>query len=185
MSPRSHNPKVVGSNPTPATIRFEGLADVEAARPLAPFVYPDFTQELKTAQASALISASRRSRGRNRPWPTGRCRQPVRSEPLDGGRRQLKIGLGPAAAASICQTTLRGQAPKVRRPDHALCHPVETARERGFVPVCARPPQQLLRAPRCRVFLISSSILAPRKESSKRARISAQDRTRPRVAHDR
>src|SRR5262249_28371457 len=30
---RAHNPKVVGSNPTPATICDEGLADVEAANP--------------------------------------------------------------------------------------------------------------------------------------------------------
>jgi hypothetical protein len=30
---RAHNPKVAGSNPAPATIRFEGLADVEAASP--------------------------------------------------------------------------------------------------------------------------------------------------------
>ena len=30
---RTHNPKVVGSNPTPATMNDEGLADVEAASP--------------------------------------------------------------------------------------------------------------------------------------------------------
>src|SRR5262245_63239903 len=33
MSPRSHNPKVVGSNPTPATMNDEGLADAGAASP--------------------------------------------------------------------------------------------------------------------------------------------------------
>ena len=32
---RSHNPKVAGSNPTPATMNDEGLADVEAANPFA------------------------------------------------------------------------------------------------------------------------------------------------------
>ena len=48
-----HNPKVVGSNPTPATMNDEGLADVEAANP---FRYPNFTQELKTAQVSSLNS---------------------------------------------------------------------------------------------------------------------------------
>ena len=30
---RSHNPKVAGSNPAPATMNDEGLADVEAANP--------------------------------------------------------------------------------------------------------------------------------------------------------
>src|SRR5688572_23945380 len=34
---RAHNPKVAGSNPAPATMKNEGLADVEAANP---FVYP-------------------------------------------------------------------------------------------------------------------------------------------------
>ena len=33
ISPRSHNPKVVGSNPTPATMNDEGLADAGAANP--------------------------------------------------------------------------------------------------------------------------------------------------------
>src|SRR6267143_1462936 len=32
-SERAHNPKVAGSNPAPATIENEGLADVEAANP--------------------------------------------------------------------------------------------------------------------------------------------------------
>src|SRR5215470_3179029 len=37
----AHNPKVVGSNPTPATMNDEGLADVEAASPFAlPRLHP-------------------------------------------------------------------------------------------------------------------------------------------------
>ena len=36
-----HNPKVVGSNRTPATMNDVGLADATVA---SPFVYPDFTQ---------------------------------------------------------------------------------------------------------------------------------------------
>jgi hypothetical protein len=41
-SPRSHNPKVAGSNPAPATTNDDGLADAKAA---SPFCLPDFTQE--------------------------------------------------------------------------------------------------------------------------------------------
>jgi 4'-phosphopantetheinyl transferase EntD len=48
---RAHNPKVAGSNPAPATIDNEGLAD---ARPLTPFVYPDFTQESVCRQCARL-----------------------------------------------------------------------------------------------------------------------------------
>jgi hypothetical protein len=50
----SHNPKVAGSNPARATMHDEGLADAAAANL---FVYPGITQELKTAQVSAFISA--------------------------------------------------------------------------------------------------------------------------------
>ncbi len=54
---RSHNPKVAGSNPAPATMNDEGLADAAAANP---FTYADFTQEL-------VLSASFRP---------GRCSAP-------------------------------------------------------------------------------------------------------------
>jgi len=46
----SHNPKVAGSNPVPATMNDEGLADVEAANPSR---LPDFTQEWGLAPAAA------------------------------------------------------------------------------------------------------------------------------------
>jgi len=61
---RAHNPKVVGSNPTPATMNDEGLAD--AAAPLTPFVYPDFTQELvcrRPARNVFLGDSRRRGEG--------------------------------------------------------------------------------------------------------------------------
>src|SRR2546427_2048303 len=51
----THNPKVAGSNPAPATIDDEGLADAAAANP---FVYPDFTQE--SVFGVTRISASER-----------------------------------------------------------------------------------------------------------------------------
>src|SRR5713226_1167848 len=43
LLPRGEPPKVAGSNPAPATIDDEGLADAAAANP---FRYPGFTQEL-------------------------------------------------------------------------------------------------------------------------------------------
>src|SRR5881296_1163944 len=49
----THNPKVAGSNPAPATIDDEGLADVA---PLTPFVYPDFTQELVQRRPCSSIA---------------------------------------------------------------------------------------------------------------------------------
>ena len=137
----------VGTLRAPATMNDEGLADAEAASPFRlPRLHPGI--ENRSSQRSdlrlAALSKSKSVTGRGRP---GRYRQPVRSEPLHGGQRQLRIGLGTGSRQVDCQTTLRGQAPKVRRPGHALCRTVETARERGFVPVCARPSEQLLRAP--------------------------------------
>ena len=41
--------KVAGSNPAPATMKNEGLADAAAANP---FVYPDFSQEVADCVAS-------------------------------------------------------------------------------------------------------------------------------------
>ena len=49
----AHNPKVAGSNPAPATMNDEGLAD---AAPLTPFVYPDFTRELVCRRAGDIAS---------------------------------------------------------------------------------------------------------------------------------
>jgi hypothetical protein len=51
---RAHNPKVAGSNPAPATMNDEGLADVEAA---SPFRYPDFTQELVPRNCPAQVAS--------------------------------------------------------------------------------------------------------------------------------
>jgi hypothetical protein len=57
----THSLKVAGSNPAPATIDDEGLADAEAANP---FRYPDFTQESVSRVAALVRIYHRRAQGR-------------------------------------------------------------------------------------------------------------------------
>jgi hypothetical protein len=68
---RSHNPKVAGSNPAPATMSEEGLADVEAANP---FRLPNFTQKQSRRAAPCVLAvitlAHRSSPGAGAPKPT-------------------------------------------------------------------------------------------------------------------
>ena len=59
---RAHNPKVAGSNPAPATMNDEGLADVE---PLTPLLYPDFTRNCRRewqgrSDLRVVLTSSRR-----------------------------------------------------------------------------------------------------------------------------
>jgi hypothetical protein len=57
---RAHNPKVVGSNPTPATMNDEGLADIEAANPFRlPRLHPDFGAVALATAAVVREGASR------------------------------------------------------------------------------------------------------------------------------
>ena len=53
MSPRSHNPKVVGSNPTPATNEIKGLAEAPAS-PLV--VLGVFGRALAASSAARMVS---------------------------------------------------------------------------------------------------------------------------------
>src|SRR5256885_3048874 len=51
-SERAHNPKVAGSNPAPATMNDEGLADVEAANPFRlPRLHPGIGSQRAPAPA--------------------------------------------------------------------------------------------------------------------------------------
>ena len=57
---RTHNPKVAGSNPAPATIDDEGLADARAANPFRlPRLHPGIGQRATTQHAGELLVALR------------------------------------------------------------------------------------------------------------------------------
>jgi len=56
---RTHNPKVAGSNPAPATIRFEGLADARAASPFRlPRLHPGISAKSAGSSSGAPESQS-------------------------------------------------------------------------------------------------------------------------------
>src|SRR6266851_7004397 len=62
-SRRAHNPKVAGSNPAPATIDDEGLADVSAANPFRlPRLHPGIGRHRTWARDSCCETAVPRSR---------------------------------------------------------------------------------------------------------------------------
>src|SRR5882724_5824686 len=56
----THNPKVAGSNPAPATIDDEGLADVAAANPFRlPRLHPDFRCSAAISSCTPVIPSCR------------------------------------------------------------------------------------------------------------------------------
>ena len=64
----SHNPKVAGSNPAPATMSDEGLADVEAANPFRlPRLHPGTLLHRRPADQRRASSARDSRRHRARP----------------------------------------------------------------------------------------------------------------------
>src|SRR5207244_8405091 len=80
----THNPKVAGSNPAPATMNDEGLADATAASPSRlPRLHPGITITLSSETSHTPWRRHRpsalRVRCRSGGWFGGRARRPVRS----------------------------------------------------------------------------------------------------------
>jgi hypothetical protein len=100
-SPRSHNPKVAGSNPAPATIENEGLADAEAASPFRlPRLHPGIGSDgvlLRRARIQSesfdTISVRMKLAAMGSGWLPHGTTRPVATSGTRGMRQHPAVGL--------------------------------------------------------------------------------------------